>query len=73
MSTRKPNRIKLTLFTLATIGLFSAVIALTTSAALAAKKPKPCPTCAPTITLPDGRVCTLDACGFDCVYTCPLS
>lgn len=38
------------------------------------KPPKPpkCKWCDPTITLPDGTVCTLEACGFDCVYTCPL-
>ena len=28
--------------------------------------------CAEVIVLPDGTVCTLDACGSDCVYSCPL-
>jgi len=28
--------------------------------------------CPETITLPNGDVCTLSACGSDCVYTCPL-
>jgi hypothetical protein len=39
--------------------------------ATAAKKPKPCPNCPSTIVI-GGKVCTLEACGFDCVYTCPL-
>jgi len=43
------------------------------SAALAKGKPKPppCP-CPETIELPDGTVCVLEACGDDCVYSCPL-
>ena len=37
------------------------------------KKPKPTPCqCAETIELPDGTVCTLEDCGSDCVYACPL-
>ena len=28
--------------------------------------------CAETIVLPDGTVCTLEDCGLDCVYSCPL-
>jgi hypothetical protein len=35
------------------------------------KPPKPCPNCPSTIVI-GGKVCTLEACGFDCVYTCPL-
>lgn len=49
-----------------------AVATLSSSNAFAGHKPPRCPNCAPTITLPDGRVCTLSACGSDCVYTCPL-
>jgi hypothetical protein len=73
LRTRGPNRITLTLSTLATIGLFCAAIALTTSAALADKKPKPCPTCAPTLTPPDGRLCPGDTGGFDHAPAHPLS
>lgn len=40
--------------------------------AFAGKKPPKCTNCPQTITLPDGRVCTLSACGSDCVYTCPF-
>jgi hypothetical protein len=41
--------------------------------AFAKGKPQPPPNpCAPTITLPVGRVCTLVAGGSDCVYECPL-
>lgn len=49
------------------------VLALTlTSGGIAAKKPpKPCPNCPSTIVI-GGKVCTLEACGFDCVYTCPF-
>ena len=38
-----------------------------------ARGPKPprCTTCAPTIQV-GGVTCTLEACGFDCVYTCPF-
>ena len=34
-------------------------------------KPPPCD-CPETIELPNGDVCVLVACGFDCVYVCPL-
>ena len=37
----------------------------------AGKPPKPCPNCPSTIVV-GGKVCTLAACGFDCVYTCPF-
>lgn len=51
------------------------VLALVTGVAAMAKgkpsKPPECPWCPPTIEMGD-VVCTLDACGFDCVYTCPL-
>jgi|MudIll2142460700_1097286.scaffolds.fasta_scaffold922983_1 hypothetical protein len=41
--------------------------------AYAKGKPQPPPSpCAPTITLPDGTVCTLVAWGSDCVYECPF-
>ena len=38
-----------------------------------AKKPQPppCP-CPDPLVLPDGTVCELEACGFDCVYSCPF-
>ena len=59
--------------TFAVAALAAGIAALSATDAYASRKPpKPCPNCAPTITLPDGRVCTLDACGFDCVYTCPF-
>lgn len=68
---RSTFRIVLAAFTLTVAA--TAVAALFSTPVQAGKKPpKPCPTCAPTITLPDGRVCTLEACGFDCVYTCPF-
>lgn len=35
------------------------------------KKPKPCTNCPPTIEV-GGVTCTLEACGSDCVYTCPF-
>ena len=43
------------------------------SAAFAKGKPQPppCP-CPDTIELPDGTVCVLVSCGFDCVYECPF-
>jgi len=34
-------------------------------------KPPKCKWCPQTIEIGD-VVCTLDACGFDCVYSCPL-
>lgn len=48
-------------------------LALGTSGAVWAgrKPPKPCPNCPSTIVI-GGKVCTLEACGFDCVYTCPF-
>ncbi len=53
--------------------LLAGAIAGVLSTSAYSKPPKPkCPNCAPTITLPDGRVCTLEACGSDCVYTCPF-
>ena len=63
-------RKRATLLTLTAILFAGALLAI--APAYAKKPPKPCTTCAPTITLPDGRVCTLSACGSDCVYTCPL-
>jgi hypothetical protein len=33
--------------------------------------PPPCP-CPETIELPNGMVCVLVSCGFDCVYECPF-
>ncbi len=33
--------------------------------------PPPCD-CPEEIVLPDGTVCTLDDCGFDCSYVCPF-
>jgi hypothetical protein len=44
-----------------------------TPAAVAKGKPEPppCP-CPETIELPNGDVCVLESCGFDCVYVCPL-
>ena len=69
----KRSTFRLTLAGFAFSAAAFAVASLASAPALAGKKPpKPCPNCAPTITLPDGRVCTLSACGFDCVYTCPL-
>ena len=46
---------------------------LVTPGEVLAKKPAPppCP-CPETIDLGNGIVCVLEACGFDCVYTCPL-
>ena len=64
-------RIGLATFALA-VTAFALSALSSTSAEAGRKPPKPCPTCAPTLTLPDGRVCTLEACGFDCVYSCPL-
>jgi len=44
-----------------------------TSDAAAKGKPKPPPcNCPETIELPNGDVCVLVDCGFDCVYACPL-
>ena len=48
-----------------------AVAALTSPAAVAKPKPPSCPNCPPTIQV-GGITCTLSACGFDCVYTCPF-
>jgi hypothetical protein len=48
-----------------------AVGALMAPVALAKPKPPSCPTCPSTITV-GGITCTLSACGFDCVYTCPF-
>ncbi|UCE62092.1 MAG: hypothetical protein JSU63_10340 [Phycisphaerales bacterium] len=47
-------------------------VVLTPGTALAKGKPQPppCP-CPETIQIGD-MVCVLDACGFDCVYVCPL-
>lgn len=57
-------------------GLVLSVIALSglLAATTATAKPpkKPCTNCPQTITLPDGRVCTLETCGSDCVYVCPF-
>ncbi|UCC29512.1 MAG: hypothetical protein JSU86_15075 [Phycisphaerales bacterium] len=61
--------------TLAAIAVLvvSVCVLVAPDAALAKGKPKPppCP-CPETIELPDGTVCVLEACGFDCVYTCPF-
>lgn len=58
------------------IALVFGVSALMTSTDTVAKgkpnKPPKCENCPPTITLPDGTVCTLDFCGSDCGYTCPM-
>jgi len=62
-------RKKAILLTLTAVALAATLL---TIAPAYAKRPPKCDTCAPTITLPDGRVCTLSACGSDCVYTCPL-
>ena len=44
-----------------------------TSEAVAKGKPKPPPCdCPETIELPNGTVCVLTDCGFDCVYVCPF-
>lgn len=51
-------------------GIFVAFVPTDTLAG--GKKPPKCTNCPPTITLPDGRVCTLTACGSDCVYQCPF-
>lgn len=54
--------------------LVLAVVAVL-AASIAVGKGKPQPPscdCPETITLPNGSVCTLEACGFDCVYVCPL-
>lgn len=48
----------------------SGLLAATTATAKPPKKP--CTNCPQVITLPDGRVCTLEACGYDCVYLCPF-
>lgn len=50
-----------------------AALMMTPDAYAKGKKPKPpaCPYCPETIVIGD-MVCTLDACGFDCVYSCPL-
>jgi hypothetical protein len=59
------------------LGLVAAAIVLGAASLLApptsAKGPKPpsCPNCPSTIVV-GGRVCTLSACGSDCVYTCPF-
>jgi len=34
--------------------------------------PPPACGCAEVYVLPDGTVCTLEACGSDCVYVCTL-
>ena len=48
-----------------------AVAALVAPATVAKPKPPSCPNCPATIQV--GSVtCTLAACGFDCVYTCPF-
>ena len=56
---------------IAIIALGVAALVVPTDA-WAKRPPAPCTTCAPTITLGDGRVCTLVACGSDCVYQCPF-
>ena len=59
------------------VGLAAAAIVFGAASVLApptpAKPPKPpsCPNCPSTIVV-GGRTCTLTACGFDCVYTCPF-
>ena len=53
------------------LSMLAGLFALLATDAYARKPPK-CTTCSQTITLPDGRVCTLVACGSDCVYQCPL-
>ena len=55
----------------AVVGVGLAAVVASSDAWAGKKPPKPC-SCPQTITLPDGRVCTLAACGSDCVYTCPL-
>ncbi len=45
---------------------------MTPTETFAKGKPAKCPWCQPTITLPDGTVCTLETCGSDCVYRCPI-
>lgn len=54
--------------------LVGAGVLLTPSDAWAKGKPPKgprCTTCSPTIEI-GGVVCTLEDCGFDCVYTCPF-
>jgi hypothetical protein len=57
------------------LALVAGITALMTSPDTNAKgkkpKPDPCPWCDDTIII-GGMECTLDACGFDCVYSCPL-
>jgi hypothetical protein len=48
-----------------------ALAALLAPDAVAKPKPPSCLNCAATIQV-GGITCTLSACGFDCVYTCPL-
>ena len=58
-------------FTMAVI--FGIYLLLTPTSTFAKGKPKPPPCdCPETIELPNGTVCTLEACGFDCVYVCPF-
>jgi hypothetical protein len=48
-----------------------ALAALLAPAAVAKPKPPSCSNCPATIQV-GGITCTLAACGFDCVYACPL-
>lgn len=66
--------VKRFLTSLVVLALVIGVAVLVTSTQTLAKgKPQPkCPQCQPTITLPDGTVCTLVSCGSDCVYSCPI-
>ncbi len=50
-----------------------ATLMLPTDTFAKGKPPKPptCPWCPETIVIGD-VVCTLEACGFDCVYSCPF-
>lgn len=61
--------------TVLVLAMVAGITALMTSSDTLAKgkppKPPKCPWCSPTIDL-GGVTCTLEACGFDCVYNCPL-
>ena len=49
-----------------------AALATTTDTFAKGKPGAKCPWGPSTITLPDGTVCTLESCGSDCVYNCPI-